>query len=285
MIKLERVRQAGSIAQTFRGLDRVEKLLLLLERRRAGLAFESKFWKGKEHWKRAKAQLKAESGGKCAYCEALTAKVAHGDVEHFRPKANYWWLAYCYENYLYSCQICNEVFKGERFPTSGPILSEPLLPPEDLPAAELRAAIALFTPDPLTDSEGLPIADFRRAILAEQAHLPDPYLIDPEPLFQWTADAVQKEVAIAPRQASPGAVLAFEAVRDVFGLNREELKRSRWMLYEQLEAFRDALQVSSLPPSLRQKIRGVIRDMMADPAEFAGMVRYFVLDEWRLDLS
>jgi hypothetical protein len=283
MIKLERTRQAGAVAKTFRGQDRIDRLLVLLDRRRSGEGFNAGFWKGKEHWKKAKDQLKKESGGKCAYCEASTTKVAHGDVEHFRPKATYWWLAYCYENYLYSCQICNQVFKGDRFPTSGPMLAEPLLPPAGLSPEDLQRAVALFTPDPLTDGEGVSIAGFRQALLAEQAHLPDPYLLDPEPFFRWTADPVQKEVAIAPRDGSHEAARVFAAVRDLFGLNREELKRSRWVLYQQLDYLRQSLP--ALPPDLREKGVDLIRGMMAGDAEFAGMVRYFVLDEWGLDLS
>jgi hypothetical protein len=41
-------------------------------------------------WKVAKPQLKLESGSKCAYCESPTDSVAHGDVEHYRPKSKYW---------------------------------------------------------------------------------------------------------------------------------------------------------------------------------------------------
>ena len=48
--------------------------------------------------------------------------VAYGDVEHFRPKSKYWWLAYCYENYLYSCQMCNQRYKKAEFPIFGPEL-------------------------------------------------------------------------------------------------------------------------------------------------------------------
>lgn len=93
MIQLQRVRTAKAIPKAFRGPGRIESLLLLLEGRRAGaLEFDAKVWKA------AKNQLKKESCGKCAYCEAPTAVVAHGDVEHFRPKDLYWWLAYCYDN-------------------------------------------------------------------------------------------------------------------------------------------------------------------------------------------
>ncbi len=101
MIPLERVRSKQAIPPSFRGKLRVNKALTLLPAPGAARAFDSK------HWKKAKAQLKVETHGKCAYCEAPTSTVAYGDVEHFRPKSVYWWLAYCYDNYLFSCQICS----------------------------------------------------------------------------------------------------------------------------------------------------------------------------------
>ncbi|GAA2349117.1 hypothetical protein [Dactylosporangium salmoneum] len=65
--------------------------------------------------------------GKCVYCESLPRSVAHGDVEHFRPKAGYdeghgynyggyFWNAYTWSNLFYSCQVCNQTYKGNLFP-------------------------------------------------------------------------------------------------------------------------------------------------------------------------
>ena len=109
MTKLERLRTAAAIPPAFRGTGRVARSLDLIQGRVAGtLEFNSNVWKA------AKPQLKLETGGKCAYCESPTDTVAHGDVEHYRPKSKYWWLAYCYDNYLYACQICNQVSQGRR---------------------------------------------------------------------------------------------------------------------------------------------------------------------------
>ena len=70
---------------------------------------------------------------KCAFCEQLVTLVSHGDVEHYRPKAGwdqgdgakvqkpgYYWLAYDWDNLLLSCEICNQSFKGNRFPLADP---------------------------------------------------------------------------------------------------------------------------------------------------------------------
>ncbi len=78
-----------------------------------------------------KKQLVLEQHGKCCYCEALFTDNGFGDVEHFRPKKGYqkhgklgltypgyYWLAYEWQNLLFSCEVCNRRFKRNRFPLS-----------------------------------------------------------------------------------------------------------------------------------------------------------------------
>lgn len=68
--------------------------------------------------------------GKCAYCENRYAASQPTDVEHWRPKARYYWLAADWDNLLPSCIDCNRprtqivapdgtertVGKADRFP-------------------------------------------------------------------------------------------------------------------------------------------------------------------------
>jgi uncharacterized protein (TIGR02646 family) len=78
-----------------------------------------------------KSKLKADQFNKCCFCENKDFDdIAHGDVEHFRPKGafakdntakaflrpGYYWMAYKWENLFYSCQICNQSFKKNYFP-------------------------------------------------------------------------------------------------------------------------------------------------------------------------
>lgn len=63
-----------------------------------------------------KAALKDIYNRKCAYCEQ---RVESWQVEHFRPKSIYYWLAYSWDNLLYACPRCN-ARKGDKFPISGP---------------------------------------------------------------------------------------------------------------------------------------------------------------------
>jgi len=266
MIRLTRIRTTRSIPAGFRGATRVNRNRDLIADHQAGqLKFKTSIWKA------AKNQLKKETAGKCAYCEAPTAVVAHGDVEHFRPKSVYWWLAYCLDNYNFSCQICNQSHKGNAFPISGDLLT-----PGDLTDP------ALLTPDPLVEASGRLYSEFFGACDAERAHLVDPYREDPAERFAWLPDPFTKTVKIIAR--SPEHASALEAAEKFLGLNRAELMGLRWVVYEDLDAFRAAL--TELPPDgvPARRVRDRILAMMEPAGEFAGMVRYFVREEWALEL-
>ena len=226
MIRLERIRTAGTIVPGLRGAALRRKNATLLAALAAGtppakLSFNS------DYWKAGKAQLKAESHGKCAYCEAQTDVVAHGDVEHFRPKSIYWWLAYCYDNHLFSCQICNQTYKGNKFPVSGAALAAPVQVPAGATAKQIEALLDRLAPDPLDIGGAYPLEHFRALCAGELADLPDPYVDDPEQFFIWEADETLKEVAIAPAKKTARLKAIFKAVDDCFGLNREQLRGIR----------------------------------------------------------
>ena len=105
--------------KAFRGADRVKRELELLKRRRDGtLEFKS------SQWKPAKQALGEESFRKCAYCESVASAGYPCDVEHLRPKDVHWWLAWAYENYAFSCFLCNNK-KLNHFPHLGPKWPEP----------------------------------------------------------------------------------------------------------------------------------------------------------------
>lgn len=85
---------------------------------------------------------------KCCYCEKRI-ELTREDVEHFRPKAEaqrapgsplthgYWWLAFTWNNLLYSCPQCNQPpAKGARFPLdigSTPLVAEAPPPGQERP--------------------------------------------------------------------------------------------------------------------------------------------------------
>jgi len=63
-----------------------------------------------------KSKLISIYKNKCAYCEQ---KVESFHVEHYRPKQNYYWLAYSWDNLLSACAYCNE-YKNANFQITPP---------------------------------------------------------------------------------------------------------------------------------------------------------------------
>ena len=61
------------------------------------------------------AQLLADQHNKCCYCECSLTK-RFNDVEHYRYKDHYYWLGHNWDNLLYSCDLCNRVYKNVGFP-------------------------------------------------------------------------------------------------------------------------------------------------------------------------
>ncbi len=109
--------------------DRSSAATLALETAVDGGATELDFKKAIYGHTTVKSTLKLVQHEKCCFCEAYVSHVAHGDVEHFRPKGGfnndmgaplekpgYYWLAYDYDNLLFACQICNEIYKKNLFP-------------------------------------------------------------------------------------------------------------------------------------------------------------------------
>lgn len=276
MIRLQRLRTPGEVPAAFRAAGSRKKAKLLarifFEAREAGSPM--KFDSGQ--WKPAKDRLRDDTLGKCAYCEAPTAGVAHGDVEHFRPKSVYWWLAFSFDNYLYSCQICNQSFKSDNFPISGNRLAEPAMPDQPPADADLEALLevlahdaAVLTDDHLADIWGDELAD-----------LPNPYLEDPEKLFRYEIDPLNEEVWIRSA-GGERADRAVDAAEKYLGLNREILRRDRYIELRPLISFREILGLPDLPPPAGQIARDSVSAMRGASQPFAGMCRYFA-SSWEI---
>lgn len=278
MIRLVRARTLADVPKVFRGASRVAREQELLQQLHAKDGFTSTYWNARSgHWKAAKNQLKIESFGKCAYCDAPTNSVAHGDVEHIRPKSRYWWLAFCYENYVYACQICNQTYKGDAFPIGGRRLASPVRKAKRS-ALAIRKLTTALGPDPL---DATACDAHHEKMKKEKAHLPDPYTAKVEKLFAWKANAILKEVRVVPRGNSAVTKQVVNAVEAHLGLNREELLRLRWQVFSELEALCATLD-EPLRAKTRKKVEAAVRAAVADDAMFAGMARYFVRDEWNI---
>lgn len=275
MIALTRIRTNSVVPDDFFGAKRIAHNLELLHAMLANVdKGKSPKWKS-EIWTRAKPQLLIESNGKCAYCESPTTVVAYGDVEHFRPKSKYWWLAYCYENYLPSCTICNQRFKQDEFPL-GPD-SKALRAPDLKPGMSedtLKKLAQSMTCDALNDDAGMHMKTFERSMQQEHALLIHPYFQNPEYYFAYQAVPATKEVLIVPQRKSAKAII--EACEKGFGINRQELKDERYRHYAMYVIYRQSLE--SLPDSnkaLKQSISNRIEEMKSGKLRYTGMIRYF----------
>lgn len=281
MIPLNRVRTTAAIPEKFRGEKRIRAGKELLENQRKikrgeleKHPFDTKFWK------KAKDQLKKETHDKCAYCEAPTALVAYADVEHYRPKSKYWWLAYNYDNYLVTCQLCNQKFKDAKFP----------IPGSKMPAPRVRANTTdqyiddhagLCGPDPLkingeTEDENpkiMSVETFEQLHREEQPFLVNPYFDDPAKYFAWQVDDLLKEVELVP--LNDNVKRFWEAAVNDYGLNRQELKDSRYHTFKTYRTFANTLKDPGISDATRLANKEMIEDMKADKARFAGMIRYF----------
>lgn len=273
MIKLERRRGAAQVPKAFQQ-PKLRAAAETLVRIHFDAQQTGKYNFESSAWKPAKGALKTDTGGKCAYCEASTDVVAHGDVEHFRPKSIYWWLAFVFDNYLFSCQICNQSYKGDNFPLAGTAAPAPALPAA-LPAGQALSDLAdTLILDPTLLHDGHLLALWA----AEDADLPNPYLEDPEPLFRYEADDRNREIWFRSAGGTR-ADRAFAAADAVLGINREELRRLRYADYRPFFMLRATLD--QLTPDLRQEVMRELRVQQGRRQPFAGMKRHFAR-QWGL---
>lgn len=94
-----------------------------------------------------KPDLAAMQYNKCCYCEKREEQPKYRDVEHYRPKSVYWWLAWTWENLLFSCIDCNREHKRDQFPRSP---GDRALAPEEAPPGS-EQPLVLDPTDPRID--------------------------------------------------------------------------------------------------------------------------------------
>lgn len=279
MIKLERIRTSPPVHNNFHGAKRVAVNLKLLKQKRDGEleAKGEKKWDS-SFWKESKEQLLVESNDKCAYCETPTKVVDYGDVEHFRPKSIYWWMAYSYENYLPSCAICNQKYKKDLFEIADAALR--LIGPQILQSmtdAELEVLADTLTVDPINNTEGKDLQEFINEHLAEKALIINPYFDDPEEFLAYKPILKNKEIVVVPTKREHQPVI--KACEKIYGVNRKELKGLRFQLYCLYMTYRHTLADPGISANTRLMNQNRLEQMKSGISPYAGMVRYFETQE------
>ncbi len=65
-------------------------------------------------WGEFKSDFTLYTENRCPVCEERINQ--YDDIEHYRPKKDYWWLAYDFYNYYNCCDLCNTTYKKNFFP-------------------------------------------------------------------------------------------------------------------------------------------------------------------------
>ena len=272
MISLERSRDPNDIVPSFQVDKQVERLVSLMEKRRQKLRDgEDPKVKIDSKWSVTKKQLLRETHNKCAYCESHTTAIAFGDVEHYRPKSIYWWLAYVYDNYLASCSICNQQFKSNAFEFSGPKMRGPVIR-SNTTDARIQTLAENFVPNPLDAGE---VADFEQSHLDEAPLIPNPYIDDPEEAFAWEVLVGAKQVVLVPNPNHPDAADIVDACERLYGLNRQQLLRRRFLQWRNYKFNLSVMLDTGADQDLRDMAEAFIQESLEAPSEYAGMIRYF----------
>jgi uncharacterized protein (TIGR02646 family) len=198
--------------------------------------------------KSVKSALKKAQHDKCAFCESKVSHIAHGDVEHYRPKGGvrqnasdpldqpgYFWLAYVWENLFFACQLCNQSFKKNMFPLADP---------------SRRARSHL---DDLTAEE--------------------PMLIHPAEEKPSALIGFREEIAF-PIDDHPRARTTIE----VLGLNREALAEMRLDRLKPYMVLRQRLAHLSANDEEARQIRALFEEAVLPKAQYSSMVRALLSD-------
>ena len=273
MIALTRKRTKSAINPKFHGEDPIERLVELMEKEKQIVNGTLKKHKFPSKWSSTKKQLQKESNGKCAYCESTTTESMHGDVEHYRPKSKYWWLAYVYDNYLASCQLCNQKFKSNNFTiaSGGTRIQGPKITTSTT-KAQMRAIAKKAIPDPLDLAAVAAYEDEHRK---ERPLIINAYIDDPTEFFAWRVREDIKEVDLVPVAGNPDAPAVVKAAEDFLGLNRAELRERRYSVYSKYRLFADLLDMSVLDDDTKERIEKQVEDFAAPSSSYAGMIRFF----------
>ena len=227
MIQLKRIRKAAEITSTLRGNELGKKLKSLVENR---IKFEKKQidkFKVSSKWRPAKPLLLKESNNKCGFCESEVPSTYTGDVEHYRPKSIYWWMAYTIDNYILSCRVCNSN-KSDLFETvKARKKSDPL--PDLGDNIAIEKFVKKYALDPANENIETSEVGLKHLKNSERPKLINPYLDKPQLYFEWVFSEEKQEVEIIPKKGISAARKRDANYSiDLIKLNRSPLKRKRF---------------------------------------------------------
>ena len=198
-------------------------------------------------WREYKPFARSIFHGKCAFCESNVDIAGEGDIEMYRPKSVYWWLAYDWKNLLYACAICNRRYKKNRFP-----LADPKDLSEDFKIEHIEAA------------SGKPRIMERPLLLHPYSDFPPDHLL-------FTENETSEGVEVT------GLTKRGRTTIDVLGLNRAELVRWRFEQWIHLRTLLSTITTGQLEAGVTDKVFTEARRLLEDSAVYAGARRQLCL--------
>jgi uncharacterized protein (TIGR02646 family) len=191
-----------------------------------------------------KTQLEQVFNHKCAYCECDIRLGAHYDVEHFRPKIDYYWLGYEWTNLLLACHKCNRDSKNTQFP--------------------LVDTRNRFLRPPLNAENRLEKADCHIERLENEGRL----------LLHPVLDNPKLHLKFLKEGRVEGLTLQGTTSIEVYGLNRDELVKYRKKMIHKIRKFivyplnfRNDVSPNEVKCRLEEVILTEILDRMDNPQE------------------
>ena len=186
---------------------------LVIEARKKAINSRSRIWR------MLNKHLAKVSFEKCWYCQSNDIR-SPKPVDHFRPKSSvkedpdhpgYWWLAFSWENFRYSCTYCNSAHENDR-KGGGKQDQFPILNPtkrQCRPGQVLQEKPLLLDPCQLGDSK-LITYDVKRARV-----IPNESICD-------------------LAQHSPNGIERASKSIDIYDFNHEPLRRKRETMFDAL---------------------------------------------------
>lgn len=139
-------------------------------------------------WRMLNKQLARISFEKCWYCQSKDIR-SPKPVDHFRPKSavkeepghpGYWWLAFSWENFRYSCTYCNSAHENER-KGGGKQDHFPVLEPASRqfkPGQAVNEVPVLLDPCKLGDSKLITYDTKRARVIPNSTQCSQPQIIE-----------------------------------------------------------------------------------------------------------
>ena len=107
----------------------------------------------------------------------------------------------------------------------------------------------------------------------ERPRLLNPYVDQPDLVYAWEADDTLREVRLVPANAqATGFVQA--AIAD-FGLDRSQLRRSRYLRFMIYRTLRRTLDDPGISAATGQELRQTVGEMANGGSPYAGIIRFF----------